>query len=174
MIRELNTGTDCSASVLLDLLLMLGLSSRKLVSKLPGLFWESFQNPKLLKQQEPPSLFSRTFSMTEGKGKPREPIPVQIKAFLLGKVGEQLSLIFRTYTHWKPVITLCKLPQIITNIPIPSVCTCTSVAEISNHCIMQSWKRPLSIHWHIQCHSAHPLSCSNIIRLQNWNHAGTL
>lgn len=79
MIRELNMGTDCSASVQPDLLLMLGLNSRKLVSKLASLFQGSFQNLKLLKQQEPPSLFSRTFTMTEGKGKPHEQIPVQIK-----------------------------------------------------------------------------------------------
>lgn len=58
--------------------------------------------------------------MTEGKGNPHELFLVQIKAFFLGEVGEQLNLIFRTYTHGKPPITLCKLPQIITNTPIPS------------------------------------------------------
>lgn len=158
----------------LDLPLMLGLNTRKLVSKLSRLFWGSFWNPKLLKQQEQPSLFSSTFSVTEGKENPHELIPVQIEAFLLGKAGEQLHLIFRTSTHGKPTVTLCKLPEITTNIPIPSVCTCISLAAISNHCLIQSLVHPLSIHWHIQCHSAHPLSCSNTIRLQNWNHAGTL
>lgn len=160
-------GTDCSASVQLDILLMLGLSSRKLVSKLSSLLWGQFEKPKLLKQQEPLPLFSRTFTMTEGKENSHELIPLQIKAHLLGKIGEQLNLIFRTYTHGKPTITLCKLFQFITNIPIPSVCSCISPAEISNHCIIQSWIHPLSIHWRIQCHSAHPLSCSTIIRLQH-------
>lgn len=99
--------------VQLDILLPPVFNSRKLVSKLSSPFWGRLQNDKLWRQQEPLPSCSMTFSMAEAKGNPHELIPVEIKAYLLPKIGEELNLIFRTCTDKNPAINLYKLFQFI-------------------------------------------------------------